>query len=147
VRLLKKVTTFVLCILLAGTAFCLSACTDEKTDSKITAEQFQQRLGITAEQAAQVSQIYEEGSTKVKAMMEEARKSGERPNMQDMRTKMETIKKASEEKLSRILSAEQLAEYNKMVDEKMKENRPKRGGKGPGGPGGSGGPPPDGGGF
>ena len=83
-----------LCILFAAMIFCLSACNDESNGTpKISAEQFQERLKITVEQSQQVARIYEEQMVQAEQMMKEVREGG-RQSMQDMKSKMESIKKS-----------------------------------------------------
>jgi hypothetical protein len=83
---------------------------------------------LTDEQKVKVKEILQSNFEKMDKMFETMRKSGERPDWEKMRTKMEELRKNETKAIKAILSKEQLPKYEKYVKER--EERMK---KGPGG--------------
>ena len=86
------------------------------------------RLNLTEEQEIQVRPIIEKEFAKRHKIMEESMAQGPQ-GMQSLKNKMQELQIASERNLEKILTQEQMVEYQKLIDEErqnMRKNRPSR---------------------
>ena len=101
-------------------------------------DQLKERLSLTADQEPQVRAILEESTKKQMKLREEFQSgaAGDGPPMERM-GKMRAMRQETADNLSKVLTEDQMEEYEKM----QLERRGRRGGRG-GRPDGPGGPPP-----
>ena len=150
---MKRTKFLLVALVLIGSSFCAVSCTD---DGSQTFDNIKQKLGLTEEQAAKVKPIFDEQIEKAKEALKPPKmepgespqfKKGKRPAIGEKGSnpfdaKLLEIAKETEAKLTPLLSAAQIEEYNKIVSEALEkiksENKP-QGGPGGGGPGRGGG--------
>jgi Spy/CpxP family protein refolding chaperone len=89
-------------------------------------------LDLTDAQKAQVQAVLQQEHDSMKAQMEQARASGQRPSFEQMKAQHTAMKQDTLAKLTPVLSPEQLKKLQVLMDEHG----------GPGGPHGHRGPPP-----
>ena len=103
-------------------------------------DQLKERLNLTVDQEPKVRAIVEESTKKQMKLREEFQSgaAGDGPPMERM-GKMRAMRAETTDNLSKVLTEDQMAEYDKM----QRERRGRRGGRGGrGGPPDGGGPPP-----
>lgn len=158
---MKKGIIWILPILLLSVFFLASCSEDDKTSAF---NKIKEKLALTEEKAALVKPIFDEQADKISAALEEAKNNrpdmssnsrpsfqpGEKPQASEggqskmqnpMAEKLKPINEDADSKLSTILTADQITEYNNIINEYiekvMEANKPSApSGGGMGGPGG-----------
>ncbi len=122
-------TIFVVGIVL--TCLCGLVMGQERERRKQTAEtrmeQLQERLSLTEEQQKEVQPILDEVWANSQELREKARQ--QEPSAETMRTmreEMGALQTATREKLAKILTEEQLTEYDQMIREEREKMRNRR---------------------
>ena len=92
-------------------------------------DRLQTALGLSAEQTVEVEKILGEQAEQRRAMMQEARDSGDR---RAVRGRMQAMMATTEEKLGKVLNEDQMAKYREMMAEMRAGQRGRPGGRGPG---------------
>lgn len=92
-------------------------------------DRLQTALGLSAEQVVEVGKILDEQAEQRRALMQEARDTGDRRALRD---RMQATMAATEEKLGKVLDEEQMAKYREMMAEMRSGQRGRRGGRAPG---------------
>jgi Spy/CpxP family protein refolding chaperone len=86
------------------------------------------RLNLTEEQEIQIRPVIEKEVAERRGIIEESME--QRPQgMQSLKNKMHELQIATERNLEKILTQEQMVEYQKLIDEErqnMRKNRPSR---------------------
>lgn len=103
---------------------------------EMRAEQMAKDLSLTNSEKAKVLQLFKSEEEKAMALREEMKKlreSGQHPG-EDMRAKMQELRKANDAELTKILGAEKFEKWQSMRTEQMKQMRDGRGPQGPGMP-------------
>jgi len=104
---------------------------------------FKERMTLTDEQVAAVRPILEEDRSERMKLLDSA-KQGDRPNFRELKAKRDDLDWQTYKKLAEVLTADQMEEYSKILDEERAKQREafrsERKGGGPGG--GKGGRPP-----
>jgi Spy/CpxP family protein refolding chaperone len=114
------------CILLGFTAISRAQGGGMRMSPEDRAKQLQTQLKLTDDQTAKVTTIYKTQATRMDSIRTAA--NGDRSAM---RQAMMPLIKDTNDKIKAILTADQAAEYDKMVQERM--NRMRQGGGGGGG--------------
>jgi hypothetical protein len=95
-----------------------------------TMTELTERLELTSDQATEMRPLLETQNTRSRAMMTEARESGQgRAAMSGMRERMQELRTQTHEEISALLDETQKAEYEKYLAERPVRGR--RGGRGP----------------
>ena len=89
-------------------------------------DRLQTALDLSDEQTVAVGKILGEQAEQRRAMMQEARDTGDRRAVRD---RMQAMMAATEEKLGKVLNEDQMAKYREMMAE-MRAGRPGRAGRG-----------------
>lgn len=89
-------------------------------------DRLQTALDLSDEQTVAVAKILGEQAEQRRALMQEARDTGDRRAVRD---RMQTMMAATEEKLGKVLNEDQMAKYREMMAE-MRAGRPGRAGRG-----------------
>lgn len=156
---MRKCLMLIFLSLIAASSLLLSSCNDSNYDQDAAFSNIKTQMKLEDERANLLKPIYIDQIAKVKTILEAAknRTPGERPNFQGekpsfqkeqsgqnrpenpMVAELATVTKEAEAKLTSILSAQQIEEYNsllkKELDKILESNKPKNGpGQGEGGP-------------
>jgi len=98
-----------------------------KQTAETRMEQLQERLSLTEEQQKEVQPILDEVWANSQELREKARQ--QEPSAETMRTmreEMGALQTATREKLAKILTEEQLTEYDQMIREEREKMRNRR---------------------
>lgn len=98
-----------------------------KQTAETRLEQLQERLSLTEEQRDDVQPIIEEAWGESQELREKARQQeSSAETMRTMREEMGALQKATREKLAKVLTKEQLNEYDVMIREELEKMRDRR---------------------
>lgn len=89
-------------------------------------DRLQTALGLSEEQTVAVEKILGEQAEQRRALMQEARDTGDR---RAVRGRMQAMMESTEKKLGEVLNEDQMAKYREMMAE-MRAGRPGRAGRG-----------------
>ena len=91
-------------------------------------DRLQTALGLSDEQTVEVEKILGEQAEERRALMQEARDTGDRRAVRD---RMQAVMASTEKKLDEVLGEEQMATYREMMAEMRAGQRGRAGGRGP----------------